>query len=141
MTSWLWKIGGVAVALIAAYFLVTMYGGARYKQGKADSDFAWGQKVIQAEKEKLTAYQAGVASVNLAETGYHETVREKIIPITKTIIERSTEYARTPEGAAICLSPERVQLLAGARSALFPATDPVTAPGEPHTMHPNGASL
>lgn len=133
----LWKLGGVAVALLAAYFLVTMYGGARYKQGKADSDFLWSQKVIKAEKGKLVAYQAGVASVNRAEGVYHETIRDRIIPVTKTIIERSTEYAQTPAGATVCLSPERVQLLAGTRSALFPAADPLTPAIGPPSVSPN----
>lgn len=134
----LWKLGGVAVALLAAYFLVTMYGGARYKQGKADSDFAWGQKVIQAEKDKQVAYERGVASVARAESTYHETVRTQIIPVTKTIIERSTQYAATPEGAAICLSSERVRLLDASRSALFPAPDPRAPSSGSPPMSPHG---
>src|SRR5690242_16728772 len=102
-----WKIGGLlgGVALLGfvAYLLITGFGHARYNAGKADSDSAWSQKVIEAEKGKLTAYQAGVASVDRAEAAYHETVRDRIIPVTKTIIERSTAYAQTSEGQSVCL--------------------------------------
>jgi hypothetical protein len=137
MNLW-WKLGGVAVMLLAAYFLVTMYGGARYKQGQADSDSAWSAKVIQAEKEKLAAYQAGIASVGVAENTYHETVREKLIPITKTIVERAVEYAQTPEGSSICLPIERVRSLDETRSALFPPASTVTPIGGSPSVSPDG---
>lgn len=128
MPSLIWKLGGVALACVAAYFLVTMYGGARYKQGASDSDKAWSAKVIQAQKDSMTAFERGVASVNAAEATYHETVRERIIPITKTIVERTTAYAQTPAGNIMCLPPERVRYLDEARSALFPAPSATPAP-------------
>lgn len=112
----------MAVALVAAYFLITMYGSARYKQGKADEASAWTQKIVEAEREKLSAYQAGVASVIDADKQYIETVREKIIPVTKTIIERATEYAQTPDGASICLAPDRVSELQAFSRGLFSTT-------------------
>jgi hypothetical protein len=135
--SLLWKLGGVAVALIAAYFLVTMYGSARYRQGKSDSDVAWSQNVIEAEKQKLIAYQDGVNSVHSAEVTYHETIRDRIIPVTKTIVERATEYAQTADGASVCLPVERVRLLDNARSALFPATTAPTTGRIGGTMQPD----
>lgn len=117
--SLLWKIGGVAVALVAAYFLITMYGGARYKQGKADEASAWTEKLVAAERQKLTAYQAGVASVMGADKQYIETVREKVVPVTRTIVERATGYAQTTDGAALCLPAERVHLLEQSTGSLF----------------------
>lgn len=127
--SLLWKIGGVAVALVAAYFLITMYGGARYKQGKADEAAAWTDKLIVAERQKLTAYQAGVASVMDADKQYIETVREKVVPVTKTIIERATGYAQTPDGAGICLTAERVLGLEQTTGSLFDAATPTSTSG------------
>lgn len=135
----LWKLGGIALACVAAYFLITMYGGARYKQGMSDSDRLWSQKVIDAEKQKLAAYQAGVASVGLAENTYHETVRERIIPVTKTIVEKAAEYAQTDSGTSMCLPSERVQLLDQARSTLFPPAAPVTAPSLDSTLPADSA--
>lgn len=120
MSIW-WKLGGVVVGLLAAYFLVTMYGSARYKSGKSDERALWTQELVKAEKGKLEAYQAGVASVMEADKQYIETVRERIVPITKTIVERSTEYAQTPAGASICLSSDRVRGLEALTSELFPA--------------------
>lgn len=135
MSLW-WKLGGVAIGLVAAYFLITMYGSARYKSGKADERTAWTQELVKAEKEKLVAYQAGVASVMNADKQYIETVREKIIPITKTIIERATAYAQTPDGASLCLPTERVSELEAFTSGLFaPAT--VTSSGVIGTVPTN----
>lgn len=136
MSIW-WKLGGVAVALVAAYFLVTMYGGARYKQGKADEASAWTQKIVEAERGKLASYQAGVASVMGADKQYIETVREKIIPVTKTIIERSTDYAATADGASICLPADRVRELEAFSSGLFSSTTP--AAGGTDTSVPSNA--
>lgn len=121
--TWLWKIGGGLAVLVAAYFLVTMYGKARYSQGIADSDVAWSMKVIQAEKDKLKAYQDGIASVQAAIITYHETV-EKLVPVTKTIIERARDYAQTDEGALVCLPIERVHGIDETRSTLFPTATP-----------------
>lgn len=118
MSIW-WKLGGMAVALVAAYFLVTMYGSARYKQGKADEAAAWTQLAVKAEKEKLAAYQRGVASVIGADKQYIETIREKLVPVTKTIIERSTEYAQTDDGASLCLPSNRVRELEAFTGGLF----------------------
>ena len=132
-----WKIGGLlgGVALLGfvAYLLITGFGHARYNAGKADSDRAWQAKVAQAEGEKLAAYRAGVASVHQAETRYVETVRDRIVPVTNTIIERSTAYAQTPAGGSVCLPVERVHLLDEARSALFPpaASTPADRSGRP----------
>jgi hypothetical protein len=117
--SLLWKLGGVAVALVAAYFLITMYGGARYKAGKADEAAAWQVKVAEAERGKLTAYQAGVASVMGADKQYIETVRERVVPVTERIIERAAEYAQTPDGASICLTADRVRELEAFSTGLF----------------------
>lgn len=133
-----WKIGGLlgGVALLGfvAYLLITGFGRARYNAGKADSDSAWSQKVIQAERSKLAAYQAGVASVDRAEAVYHETVRDRIIPVTKTIIERSTAYAQTPDGQLICLPADRVLALDQARSTLFPPAASAPAARDGNTV-------
>lgn len=131
----LWKLGGVAIALAAAYFLVTMYGGARYKQGSADSDRAWSQKVIAAEREKLVAYQQGVASVQAADASYIETIRERVVPLTRTIVERTTAYAQTPAGATQCLAPDRVLWLEQARGSLFPPATPAPTDGTADPLH------
>lgn len=127
--SLLWKIGGMAVALLAAYLLITMYGGARYKQGKADEAQIWTNITLTAERGKLRAYQDGVASVLGADKQYIETVREKLVPVTKTIIERSADYARTPDGAGICLTTERVLGLEQATSSLFDTPTSSTSGG------------
>lgn len=125
---WL-KIGGGLMVLAVIGLVVWLYGGARYKQGKSDERTAWQAKVVEAERQKLVAYQAGVASVQRADANYIETIREKVVPITKTIIERTAAYAATPEGAAICLLADRVSLLSETRSALFPTSAPSSTSG------------
>lgn len=126
-----WKIGGGFIILAVIGLAIWLYGGARYKQGKADERGAWQEVVAQAERDKLKAFQAGLARVQEAEVQYHETVRDRIVPVTRTIIERSTAYAQTPEGSELCLAPARVELLAQTRSSLFPAaTTPATDSGE-----------
>lgn len=127
------------MVLVAAYLLVTMYGGSKYKQGRADEATAWAKVVAEGEKQKLIAYQDGVASVGRAETVYHETVRDRIIPVTKTLIERVTEYAQTADGAELCLPVERVRLLDETRGALFPDTDPRATGGEPRGVQPGSS--
>lgn len=138
--SLLWKLGGVAIALVAAYFLVTMYGGARYKQGKADEASAWSAKVIEAERDKLAAYQQGVASVQRAEVTYHETIRDRIVPVTRTMIERAAAYAQTPDGASLCLPAERVSWLEQARGTLFPPAASAPASSGAGAVSANAAS-
>lgn len=130
--SLLWKLGGMAVALAAVYFLITMYGGARYKQGKADEASAWTQALVDAERGKLAAYQNGVASVMNADKQYIETVRETVIPVTKTIIERASSYAQTADGAGICLDAERVFGLEQTTGSLFstPTATPTDGPAD-----------
>lgn len=131
--SLLWKIGGVAIALVAAYFLVTMYGGARYDAGKADERTIWQAKVVEAERGKLAAFQAGLAQQRGAETIYRETIRQ-LPPITNTIVERAVRYEQTPAGAAVCLDPVRVRLIAETRAALFPTAAPAPAGSGNGTM-------
>jgi hypothetical protein len=126
--SLLWKLGGVAIALVAAYFLVTMYGKARYQAGQSDERTIWQAKVAEAERGKLAAFKDGLARVQAGETVYHETIRQ-LPPVTNTIVERSTRYAATPAGAAQCLAPDRVLWLDETRSALFPAAYPPPADG------------
>ncbi len=121
--SLLWKIGGIALVAGALFLLVRMYGGQREELGAANEAKIWQQKVIDAEKGKLVAYQAGVASVQAADARYVETVRDRIVPVTRTLIERATAYAATPDGASLCLAADRVQSLEQTGRALFnPAT-------------------
>jgi hypothetical protein len=124
--SLLWKIGGAAVALLAAYFLVTMYGKARYQTGQSDERTVWQAKVIEAEKGKLAAFQQGLAQRDAASTVYRETIRT-LPPITNTIIDRTASYATTPAGAVQCLPADRVLGIEQTRIALFP-TAASTAP-------------
>lgn len=122
-----WKIGGFALVAGLLGLLVWLYGGSKYKAGRADERTEWQAVVAKAEREKLAAYQQGVASVINADARYIETVRTQIVPVTKTIIERSTAYAATPEGAAVCLPADRVSLLTATRGTLFPAPAPAPA--------------
>jgi hypothetical protein len=124
----LWKIGGAAVALLAAYFLVTMYGGARYAAGKADEASAWQAKAIEAERGKLAAFQQGLAQRDQASTVYRETIRQ-LPPVTNTIIDRTARYAATPDGNSLCLPADRVLGIEQTRSALFPAAPATPAAG------------
>jgi len=135
--SLLWKLGGVAIALLAAYFLVTMYGKARYNQGGADGDVKWSAKVIEAERGKLVAYQAGVASVQREDAQYLTQTREVIVPMTRTIVERAAAYAQTPDGAGQCLNADRVLWLDQTRSALFPAPAAPAPGGLAGSVHPD----
>lgn len=120
----LWKIGGGLLVAGLLGLAIWLYGGARYAAGQSAGTSAerslWQDKVVQAERDKLAAYQAGVRSVQTADARYVETIREKVVPITKTIVERTTAYAATPDGASICLAPDRVRWLEQTRSALFP---------------------
>jgi hypothetical protein len=126
---WL-KLGGGFLILAVIGLAIWLYGGARYKQGKADEAQAWTQKVVQAERDKLAAYQAGIARGQAAEVGYHETIRERVVPITKTIIERAAAYAQTTDGSSLCLPAERVSWLEQTRSALLPPSPtPATSSG------------
>jgi hypothetical protein len=117
-----WKIGGGFIILAVIGLAIWLYGGARYKQGKADERGAWQEVVAQAERDKLKAFQAGLARVQKAEVEYLTAYRDRIVPVTRTIIERSTAYAQTPEGSELCLPAARVELLAQTRSTLFPAS-------------------
>ena len=121
MNIW-WKLGGAAVILAAAFLLVRMYGSGQYKRGKADERIVWSERILVAERRAAKQYQAGVQAVLNADKQYIETIREKVVPITKTIIERSTEYAQTPEGASICLPADRVHELESFTSGLFATT-------------------
>ena len=131
--TWAWKIGGAAIALLAAYFLVTMYGRARYDAGKADEARAQMATVVQAERGKLAAYQQGLAQRDAASTVYRETIRQ-LPPITNTIIDRTARYASTPDGAVLCLPADRVSGIEQTRSALFPAPAATPAPGVAGTV-------
>lgn len=126
--SLLWKIGGVAIALVAAYFLVTMYGNARYQSGQSDERTIWQAKVVEAERGRLAAFQAGLNRQQGAETIYRETIRQ-LPPITNTIVERAVRYEQTPAGAAVCLDVERMRLIDATRAALFPTASPAPASG------------
>lgn len=130
--SLLWKIGGGLVIAAALFLLVKLYGGAQYRAGKSDGELGervlWQGKVAEAAEAKLTGFQLGIAIQREAETVYQRTITEKLVPVTRTIIERSTAYAQTPDGQLLCLSPDRVLGLEQARGTLFPAT-PATATG------------
>ena len=136
----LWKVGGGLLVAGLLGLLLWLYGGAKYRAGKADGTSAertaWQDKVVQAERDKLTAYRAGVASVQRAEGRYIETVRDRVVPLTRTIIERSTAYAQTPAGAAICLAPDRVSWLDQQRAALFTTAAARAAPVVPDPLRP-----
>lgn len=128
----LWKIGGGLLLLAVAFILIRSYGSSQRKLGAADEAKSWEEKVVAAERGKLVAYQAGVASVQAADNRYVETVRDRIIPITKTIIERTAAYAATPAGAFQCLPAERVLWLEQTRSSLFdPAATTAPDSAEP----------
>lgn len=137
MGGWALKLGGGLFILAAFALVVWFYGKAQYRSGSADSDRLWSEKVIAAERSKLAAYQQGVASVQRSDARYIETIREKIVPITRTIVERGTAYAATPEGASICLAPDRVLWLDQTRSALFPPPAPGPTGGVAATLHPD----
>lgn len=120
------------MALAAAYFLITMYGSARESKGHSDEAALWSGVVVKAEQDKLKAYQQGVQSVINADVHYTETIREKLVPVTKTIVERATQYAATPDGSSVCLNAERVLGLESSLSTLFPpATAAITGSVEP----------
>lgn len=125
----LWKIGGVAVALLAAYFLVTMYGDARFADGKAEEYAVWQLKVVGAEQDRFAAYREGFAQRGAAQVVYRETVT-KLQPIERRTIERYNDYARTPAGGVLCLAPDRVRAIEDARGAL-PAVATPADPGRP----------
>lgn len=134
MSIW-WKIGGGLILAAALFFLVKLYGGAQYRAGKNEGQLgeraAWQGKVAEAAEAKLTGFQLGIALQRQAETQYEHTTTERIIPVTRTIIERASAYAQTPAGQLVCLSPDRVLGLDQARGTLFPAPAPVSPGGEP----------
>lgn len=112
--------------MLAAFGLVVwFYGRAQYRAGKSDGTSAerslWQDQVVSAEKAKLAGYQQGVASVINSDARYIETIRTKVVPVTERIIERSTAYAATPDGALLCLTPDRVR---GLEETLRPLLDP-----------------
>lgn len=125
----LWKIGGVLLAGVAAYFLVTMYGSARYEAGKQSQRAEHSLQLAKANQNALVQFKAGLDLRQAAEVRYVETVRQ-LPPVTHTVIERSTEYAQTPAGSAMCLDADRVLWLDETRARLFPAG----------TASPGGAS-
>lgn len=122
----LWKIGGAAVALLAAYFLVTMYGAARFAAGKSEEFATWQLKAKDAEAARFDAFREGLARREAAQVIYHDTVT-RLQPIEQRTIERVNDYARTPAGSVLCLAPDRVRGLEATRAALqanAPASDP-----------------
>lgn len=136
-----YKIGGGLIVLAALGLLLWLYGGARYDAGKSEGASTertrWQDEVVRAERAKLAAYQAGVASVQRADGRYIETIREKVVPLTRTIVERTTEYAKTPAGVAVCLSPDRVLWLEQTRGSLFTPAASGSAPGVAGTVRPD----
>lgn len=134
MPAWVTKIGGGLLVLAVFGLVVWFYGKAQYRAGKSDGASVerslWQDKVVEAEREKLSAYRAGVISVVAADGRYIETVRTKVVPVVERIIERSTAYAATPDGASVCLTPDRVR---GLEEALRPLLEPApsTAAGVP----------
>jgi hypothetical protein len=131
------KIGGGLLVLAAFGLVVWMHGKAERSAGASDERAKWEAKVSEAERGRLAAYQAGVASVQVEEARYSNTVREVLVPVTKTIIERTAAYAATPQGAAVCLPADRVQLLTETRSALFPAPAPAAPDGAARPVRPD----
>lgn len=136
-----WKIGGGFLILAVIGLAIWLYGGARYKAGRADERTAWQGELVKAERAKLAAYQQGVDSVLAADADYQEIVRTQIVPVTKTIIERSTAYAATPEGAAVCLPADRVSLLVQTRGTLFPAAAAPAAGRSPDPVPPEPVAV
>lgn len=136
-----WKIGGGLLLAAVIAGLVWLYGGAQRRAGKAEGQSAertlWQDKVIEAERGKLIAYQAGVRAVQQADGRYIETVRERVVPLVRTITERTTQYAATPAGAALCLAPDRVRWLEETKRTLFPATAPAATPGAADSVPPD----
>jgi len=121
------KIGGFALVAGLLGLLIWLYGGARYHAGEANERTKWEGKVAEANAAQLKGYQLGIANQRQAETVYQRTIETKLVPVTRTIIERAAAYAQTPDGQRVCLPPDRVLALTQARSALFPAPAP-TAP-------------
>jgi hypothetical protein len=118
--SLLWKIGGAAAALLAAYLLVTMYGGARYKSGKADEAAAW-QKQVAAQERNMADLRAENERLGAAALNKYVERIETFKPVLVTNKETVTRYAQTPAGAVQCLSAERVLGITETRTALFPS--------------------
>lgn len=137
--SLLWKIGGAAVALVAAYFLVTMYGRARYQEGRSVEAASWQGEATKAEQAKFAAYRLGLQQRDAAQTIYRETIT-RLQPIEQRIIERTTDYARTPAGRALCLAADRVRGIEQTRAALFPATAAPDPGGAPRALPANAAA-
>ncbi len=139
-----WKIGGGLLIAAALGLLVWIYGGAQYRAGKADGQSsertAWQAAVVKVEREKLAAYQAGVASVQRADDRYITNTREVLVPVTRTIIERAASYGATPEGGSLCLPADRVGLLEQTRATLFPATATGAAPGASGALRPDAVA-
>lgn len=124
-------IGGVALLGFVAFLLINGLKASSYKAGQGAERSLWEGKVAEAAQARLAGYQEAIAHQRVAEATYHETVRDRLVPITKTIVERATAYAQTPAGAAMCLDAERVHLLDQTRSALFPAAPTAPAGGGP----------
>lgn len=133
------KLGAGLVAIAAIWLGLTLFGNARFHAGELTEAGKWQAKVIDAERGKLAAYQAGLARAGKAETIYRETERV-LQPITTKLIERTREYAATAAGAAVCLPADRVLWLDQARSALFPAPAAAAADRGDGTVHPDVAA-
>ena len=131
------KIGGGLLVLAVLGLVIWLYGNARYAAGKADERTAWQAKVIDGKNDQLAAYQRGVDSVLAADRGYNETIRERVVPITKTIVERATEYAATPDGSTVCLPADRVLVLDQTTSAFFNPAPAATPGGPDGTLPPD----
>lgn len=135
--SLLWKLGGVAILLAVGFFLVRSYGASREEagetRGRSEERTQWQAKVIEAERGRLVAFQAGLAQRDEASTHYRETVRQ-LPPITNRIVERTTQYAATPAGAAVCLDADRVREIERDRAILFAAPSPAAAAGSAGAM-------
>lgn len=134
---WL-KIGGFALVAGLLGLLIFLYGGSRENIGRNKERAIWQGKVAEANAARLAGYQLGIAQQREAETVYQRTIETKIVPVTRTIIERAAAYAQTPAGQLVCLAPDRVLALAEARSTLFPAPAPAPAGGGLAALRPYG---
>jgi hypothetical protein len=126
---WL-KVGGFALVAGFLGLLIWLYGGSRYKTGRADEAAAWQGEVAKAERRIADLRVANERLVAEGLSKYVERI-EVIKPVAIRSKETVVRYAQTPAGAAQCLAPERVRGIEQDRAALFPALAQPASSGTP----------
>lgn len=136
----IWKLLGGGIALAIGAFLIWQYGASREAKGAAKRDAIWQREVSALGvrlARKSARQQVAWANRSIQALEDFSSNQARIDPIIIRATDKVTIYAKTPDGAALCLPAERVRSIAADRTSLFPA-HPAAATSGPAPLLPDG---